>query len=143
MKLVFLTMFFVAGLADCGGGGSTAFVATPAPSACSDLVPAPPPMLYPQDGATVGDGGFPLVLGFGASYPVTVALVGPGSTQVSLEATNVPSPLPTPAASPMPLNTPAAYSVPVLLAHSTYTVTVSIKARDCATGFALGSFTTK
>jgi hypothetical protein len=142
MKRVVLAVVVATGLAGCGGGG-VSVLATPTPGACGYVVPAAPPLLYPENGATVADGGFALIVGFNPGY--AVGLVGPGSAQVSLAATALPSPLPTPAATPAPGSTRVAYGVPALSAHSTYSVVATAgESGACgAAHFTLGSFTTQ
>ena len=107
--------------------------------------PAPPEMLYTEDGATgVPDGNFPLVLSnkfFGNSLALKVG----GSIVVpSLAPTPVPSPLPSPAATPLPIFTPAAYAVPQLQTATTYSVVAISSPSPCfPSQESIGTFTTK
>lgn len=131
-------------LAACGGstpneGGPIRVIRCP--------VPVPPPtMLYPMNGATnVPDGNFTLVYAF--IYGTSVSLVPATATlPVAVVRTAVPSPLPSPAATPEPGHAPVAFAVPPLQSHMTYKVYSLFTPLDtsCTPASGLvGSFTTQ
>ncbi len=127
-------------VAACGGG-----TGTPHQTCVALPVPAPPPMIYPQPGATgVPDGNFVMVLAF--SYAQATSLMNGSNSVGPLAPTAVPSPLPSGAGTPFPEATPAAYSVPALQHATTYTVSASfaVQTAGCPSQeIDVGAFTTK
>jgi len=128
-------------LAACAAGGTgSGGEKTPAPIACPDLVPAPPTMISPANGAAgVADGKFSLILNAQASL-FTFTLTAAGGTTVPLPS---PSQVPLPSASPG--QTGFALAVPTLQAATTYTVVAenSGGAGCPTTTDSIGTFTTQ
>jgi hypothetical protein len=97
-------------------------------------------LVYPAPGATgVPDGNFTLVIGSSFGIVGTIGIAGN-----NLAAASVPSPLPSPYATPQPQATVSAYAVPPLAGGKTYTVVDSIAAgTPCAAQQTVGQFTTQ
>ena len=131
----------IALLAGCGGA-----VASLRQVQCGAYgsLPVPPVMLYPVANATgVPDGNFTLVLS--STYGNGLFLSSTGNANLALATAAVPSPLPSPNATPPPGSTPAGFSVGTLAAHTTYTVAATFtQPAGCpnVTGD-VGSFTTQ
>ncbi|MGB8266682.1 MAG: hypothetical protein WCE44_10195 [Candidatus Velthaea sp.] len=111
---------------------------------CPAIALAPPPLLYPQSGATgIPPGNLVIVLGwaFGTSLTLTA---GNGATVATGSTIPAPLPLPSSAATPSPGFTPVAYPVPSLQPITTYTIGGSVSfGEGCPTQSAtFGSFTT-
>lgn len=134
-------LIFAAELASCGGAAQN-----PQPCPLGALpLPAPPPMVYPQNGATgVPDGKFALVLGWSNGASVSLQTADGASTTGSLPSTPLPSPLPSPAATPLGAASPVAYSVPQLKTATAYSVVSTFTPAHCPTeSETSGSFTTR
>ncbi len=122
-----------AAFAACSQGGGQV-VRAPQTVVCSELIPAPPAMLSPVNGATgVPDGNFALILS--DAFPGTIELTATGSAAVSL-----PSPAPTTSGSDANAES---YAVPVLQAATSYTVLGLFGSGSCQTQTRIGSFTTR
>ena len=147
-KLLFAAIA-AAALAACQGGDTNralpAPTPSPAPTVCPVLVIAPPPLLYPANGATgIPDGNFNIVTGY--AYGTTLNVIPPGGPAISTGPSGpAPSPLPSSTFTPGPFATPVAYAVPALRAATTYTVqgAVNLPSPCIAPVYTLGTFTTQ
>ena len=149
MKKVSIVVALAALLGGCSGGASAAPLATPTPTACSQLIPAPPPLIYPESGAAaVPDGINALVVGYASNYAIGIS-PGANGPLLALPGAPVPSPIPSPAATPVAGAAPVAYGLPVLAAHTTYYVMGLYAAPPCGAGIGpeaqleIGTFTTQ
>lgn len=136
-------------LAACGGGSASSGP-TPVPcplAAGAYAIPAPPDLLYPiPDATAVPDGNFTLVVGYGTATPPPAQLVpaNGGTTVIGGAWGPPPVPLPSPAATPRSSSeTLYGAQVPVLAAHTSYNVQVTVGNPPCQTTETAGSFTTQ
>jgi hypothetical protein len=148
MRPFYASLALLSALCACGGAAQQ----TPSPIICNDavdsaVIPKPPSMLYPVDGATgVNDGNFTLVLQYGDGNNVGIESANSGGV-IYLNQAPVPNPFPSPATTPAPGTAPAGYAVPALSRATTYTVVEAVH-EGCGQSFGLsfvklGTFTTR
>jgi hypothetical protein len=135
----YIPLLLASALVACTSGAGTAPVV-----GCAQLtVVAPPPLLYPVNGATgLPDGNFNVILGYAYG---SLALTAPDGTVVpAASPVPAPSPLPSSPVTPSPSSTPVAYPVPALKATTSYTMIGTLTpATGCSFTYNFGSFTTR
>lgn len=140
--LGFISILGIMLTAGCGGGAAPQHFPCPAGIPGSNIVPAPPDLVYPAPGSSgIPDGNFTAVVAYGVQPPGKLEISGAAVVYAGAW-TSPPSPLPSPSASAPPSDAFFGAPVPQLSAKTLYTVLYQVPG-PCNSPQQLGTFTTQ